>query len=140
MSLSAVGARARTTSEGDIGPRERVPARTEDRAQKLEGLDALVAGKAVGHLAPEHLFEDVELPLHLAYVESGREAVSGELVRRGDDRLGVAIAHALDHELKQVLQVTAARLRACRLIARVALLELGNRLVDNPVPRFGKDS
>ena len=77
--------------------------------------------------------------MNLADVEAGGEAVSCECVRRGDDRLDVFVAYAPHDDTEEVSQMTATRLRARRLVARMALLELGNRLVHNPTPCTGED-
>src|SRR5208283_3837382 len=112
-----------TAGERHVGPGKSVPARPQDRVHELERLYPLVACQAGGHLAPEHLLQDVELSLNLANVEAGREAVRSQLVRRRDDRLDIAIVHALDDELEQIPQVPATHLRAGGLVARTASIE-----------------
>ncbi len=111
----------------------------QDGAQKLKGLDALLPGQGVSYLTPEHLLEDVELALDLTYVEARLEAVGRKFVGRGDDRVGVTLADATYDELEQVLQMLAARLCARGLGTGMALVELGDRLVHDPVLRTGKD-
>ena len=60
--------------------------------------------------------------------------------RRRDDRLGVALAHALDDEPEQIPHVATALLRAgCLVVRLMASLERGNRFVDYPILGAGED-
>ena len=124
--------------QGHIGAGEGVPPCPQDGAQELEGLDSLVPVQGVGHLAPENLLEHVELGLDLADVGTGRETGLGDLMGGGDDRFGVAIVHASGNDLVEAFDVAAGAGRL-RLLARVALFELGDRLVDDTVPGSGED-
>ena len=91
-------------------------------------------------VAPENLLQDVELALDLADVEAGREAVRRQLVRRGDDRLHDALAHAPDDDLEQVLQMGRDSPRCPVVLPRgMALVQLGDRLVHDPTRRIGEN-
>jgi hypothetical protein len=77
--------------------------------------------------------------LHLADVGAGLETVGRDLMRRGDNRLGIALANTAHDELEKILQVTTARLGTGRFGTGMALIELGNCLVHKSILRTGKD-
>jgi hypothetical protein len=56
----------------------------------------------------------------------------------GDNGFGVAVVHATDDELVEALEV-AACIGRVRLLAGLALFELGDCLVDDTVPGSNED-
>ena len=79
---------------------------------KPERLNQLLAGQGANQMAPQHLGQDVECFLHLGQVNARGVAVRRDPLRRPDDRLGAARAHAPQDEVKQLPHVAAALFRA----------------------------
>ena len=105
-----------------------------------ERLDPLLAGQRADHLVPEHLLQDVECPRGLGNIQAGPDAVGRDLPGRRDDRLRMAIVHALDHEPEQMPHVTTTLGRAgCLVVPQLARFEHGYRLVDHPILGAGQE-
>ena len=126
--------------QGHVGPDQRVLPCAEDGVHQPERLDPLLAGQGAGHLVPKHLLQDVECPPGLGNIQAGPEAVGRHLPGRRDDRLRMAIVHALDDEPEQMPHVTATLCRAgCLFVPRPARFEHGYRLVDHPILGAGQE-
>jgi hypothetical protein len=82
----------------------------------------------------------VECPPGLSNIQAGPEAVGRGLPGRRDDRLRLALVHALDDEPEQMPYVTTALGRAgCLVVPVLARFEHGNHLVDHPILGAGQD-
>ena len=129
-----------SAGQGHIGPDQRVLPCAEDGVHLPERLDPLLAGQGAGHLVPEHLLQDVECPPGLGNIQAGPETVRRDLPGRRDDRLCLALVHALDDEPEQMPYVTTALGRAgCLVVPVLARFEHGNHLVDHPILGAGQD-
>jgi hypothetical protein len=65
--------------------------------------------------------------------------VRRDLLRRPDDRLDAARAHAAQDEAEQLPHLAAAPVRERWLTGRIALRQGCNRLVDHPVLDAGEN-
>ena len=97
--------------QGHVGPGHRILARPGDGGQQPERLDQLLARQGVGQLAPEHLGQDDEGTLDRGQVNARGVRVRRDLLRRPDDRLGAARAHAAQHQAEQLPHLAAALIR-----------------------------
>ena len=130
---------AATGGQGHVDPGHRILARPDDGVQQPELLNQLLAGQGVGQMAPQRLRQDVESSLYIGQVNARGVTVRRDLLRRPDDRLGAACAHAAQDEAEQLPHVAAALVRAVRLACLAALREGGDRFVDHPVLRAGEN-
>ena len=80
------------------------------------------------------------MPSRSRQYPAGPEAVGRHLPGRRDDRLRMAIVHALDDEPEQMPHVTATLCRAgCLFVPRPARFEDGYRLGDHPILGAGQE-
>lgn len=102
---------APATGQRRVSAGQRVAACGEN-AVHPQAFDQLLAGQGVGHVTPEHLFEDAEGALDLGEVEAGHETMRRDLLGRDDDRLDMALVDTLHDEAEQRPEVAAALLGA----------------------------